>query len=64
LYERVLPFYDAQGVPVRAILTDNGREFCGKPRSHPYELLLAMEDIEHRNPPRPAARAPTASWSG
>ncbi|MBN8499643.1 MAG: transposase [Sphingomonadales bacterium] len=25
-----------------------GREFCGKPEQHPYELLLAMEDIEHR----------------
>ncbi|MFC5300579.1 integrase core domain-containing protein [Azospira restricta] len=37
------------GVPVQAILTDNGREFCGKPESHPYELLLAIEDIEHRN---------------
>ncbi|MFO6421784.1 helix-turn-helix domain-containing protein, partial [Hylemonella sp. W303a] len=49
LYERVLPFYDALGVPVQAILTDNGREFCGKPESHPYELLLALEDIEHRN---------------
>src|SRR5262249_54904447 len=30
------------------VLTDNGREFCGKPASHPYELLLAMEGIEHR----------------
>ena len=49
LYERVLPFYDALGVPVKAVLTDNGREFCGKPATHPYELLLAMEDIEHRN---------------
>ncbi len=49
LYERVLPFYDALGVPVKAILTDNGREFCGKPASHPYELLLTLEDIEHRN---------------
>ena len=49
LYERVLPFYDALGVPVKAILTDNGREFCGKPESHPYELLLAIEDVEHRN---------------
>ena len=49
LYERVLPFYDALGVPVQAILTDNGREFCGKPESHPYELLLAIEDIDHRN---------------
>ena len=49
LYERVLPFYDTVGVPVGAILTDNGREFCGKPDRHPYELLLALEDIEHRN---------------
>jgi transposase InsO family protein len=48
LYERVLPFYDALGMPVQSILTDNGREFCGKPESHPYELLLAMEDVEHR----------------
>lgn len=48
LYERVLPFYDALGVPVKTILTDNGREFCGRPESHPYELLLAVEDVEHR----------------
>ncbi len=48
-YERVLPFYDALGVPVKDILTDNGRQFCGKPEAHPYELLLGIEDIEHRN---------------
>ena len=48
LYERVLPFYAALGLTVGAMLTDNGREFCGKPQSHPYELLLAMEGIEHR----------------
>jgi len=35
-------------VPVEAVLTDSGREFCGKPDSHPYELLLALEGIEHR----------------
>lgn len=49
LYERVLPFYDALGVSVGAVLTDNGREFCGRPESHPYELLLALEGVEHRN---------------
>lgn len=27
---------------------NNGREFCGKAESHPYELLLAMHGIEHR----------------
>jgi transposase InsO family protein len=48
LYERVLPFYEALGVEVGAILTDNGREFCGREESHPYELLLAVEGIEHR----------------
>ncbi len=48
LYERVLPFYEALGVEVGAVLTDNGREFCGKPDSHPFELLLALEGVEHR----------------
>jgi transposase InsO family protein len=48
LYDRVLPFYEALGVPVGAVLTDNGREFCGRSETHAYELLLAMEGIEHR----------------
>nr|WP_232199427.1 integrase core domain-containing protein [Thioalkalivibrio thiocyanodenitrificans] len=48
LYDRVLPFYETLGVAVKAILTDNGREFCGRPEQHPYELLLALHDIEHR----------------
>ena len=48
LYDRVLPFYSALGVQVSMVLTDNGREFYGKQESHPYELLLAMNDVEHR----------------
>ena len=48
LYDRVLPFYEALGIEVGAVLTDNGREFCGRPEQHPYELLLALEGIEHR----------------
>jgi len=48
LNDRVLPFYEQLGLTVEAVLTDNGREFCGKPESHPYELMLAMEGIEHR----------------
>ena len=35
-------------ITVGAVLTDNGREFCGKPENHPYELLLAVEGIKHR----------------
>jgi transposase InsO family protein len=48
LYDRVLPFYQALGVEVGAVLTDNGREFCGRPESHPYALLLELEGIAHR----------------
>ena len=44
----MLPFYKALGVEVKALLTDNGREFCGKPESHPCELMLALHDVEHR----------------
>jgi transposase InsO family protein len=32
---------------VNAVLTDNGREFCGT-ATHPFELYLALNDIEHR----------------
>jgi transposase InsO family protein len=47
LHNDVLPFYDKLDLPVRAVLTDNGREFCGT-EQHPYELYLAHNDIEHR----------------
>ncbi len=33
---------------VVAVLTDKGKEFKGKPDEHPYELLLAINDISHR----------------
>jgi transposase InsO family protein len=48
LYDRVLPFYEALGVAIGAILTDNGREYCGRADQHPFELLLAMHGIQHR----------------
>jgi transposase InsO family protein len=48
LYARVLPFYEALGVAIGAILTGNGREYRGRPDQHPFELLLAMESIQHR----------------
>ncbi|MBC7344827.1 MAG: transposase family protein, partial [Clostridia bacterium] len=43
----VLPFYRERGLKVEAILTDNGREYCGSD-AHPYEVYLALADIEHR----------------
>jgi transposase InsO family protein len=47
LHDDVLPKYEEWGLEVSAVLTDNGREYCGKD-SHPYELYLALNDIEHR----------------
>jgi transposase InsO family protein len=47
VHNDVLPFYQARDLAVTAILTDNGREFCGSDR-HPYELYLQLNDIEHR----------------
>lgn len=47
LNDRVLPFFEAHGVPLLRVLTDRGSEFCGDPGAHPYELYLAVEDITH-----------------
>jgi len=44
----VLPFFEEHGGRVDTILSDNGREFCGRPDQHPYELFLQLEEIEHR----------------
>ena len=44
----VLPTFDAHQARVSTVLSDNGREFCGRPDRHPYELFLQLEDIEHR----------------
>ena len=47
LHNDVLPFYKEHKLKVEAILTDNGPEFCGTD-NHPFELYLALNDIEHR----------------
>lgn len=47
LNDRVLPFFEAHGVPLLRILTDRGSEFVGDRSRHPYELYLALEDIGH-----------------
>ena len=44
----VLPFFEEHNVKVTTILTDNGREYCGRPDKHPFELYLQLEEIEHR----------------
>ena len=47
LNDRVLPFFEEHGIRVQRILTDRGTEYCGHPERHPYELYLAVEDIDH-----------------
>jgi transposase InsO family protein len=44
----VLPFFEDHNVKVETVLTDNGREYCGRPDKHPFELFLQLEEIEHR----------------
>ena len=48
LNESVLPFFEEHEASITTILSDNGREFCGRPDQHPYELFLQLEGIEHR----------------
>lgn len=47
LNDRVLPWYEAQGLPVLRILTDRGSEYCGHREHHDYELYLDLEGIDH-----------------
>jgi transposase InsO family protein len=47
LNDRVVPFFEAQGVPLSRIVADRGAEYCGAPDRHPYELYLTLEDIDH-----------------
>ena len=47
LNSTVLPFFDKHGISVLRILTDNGKEYCGRQESHHYQYLLYLNDIEH-----------------
>ncbi len=55
LNDRVVPFFDEHEIPLSRVLTDRGTEYCGSHERHPYELYLAIEDIEHT---RTKARSP------
>lgn len=55
LNDRVLPFFEEQGVRLLRVLTDRGSEYCGNLEHHEYQLFLAVEDIDHS---RTKARSP------
>jgi transposase InsO family protein len=48
LNNNVLPTFEEADARIDVVLSDNGREFCGRPDSHPFELFLQLEEIEHR----------------
>jgi transposase InsO family protein len=47
LNDRVLPLFEEHDIPLTRMLTDRGTEYCGAHDRHPYELYLAVNDIEH-----------------
>jgi len=47
LNDRVLPWYEEEGIPILRILTDRGTEYKGKIEHHAYELFLSIAGIEH-----------------
>lgn len=47
LNDRVVPWFDEQGIALQRMLTDRGTEYCGNKEHHAYQLYLAIEDIDH-----------------
>jgi len=47
LNDKVLPFFDSQSMTLLRILTDRGTEYCGRIETHPYQLFLHLNSIEH-----------------
>lgn len=46
LYDRVLPFYEAQCLKVEHVLTDNGREYYEHPLSNSYQIFIELCGIK------------------
>jgi transposase InsO family protein len=47
LNDRVLPWYEENGVPLLRILTDRGSEYCGNRQHHEFALYLDLEGSDH-----------------
>ncbi len=47
LNDKILPFFDEQNMNLLRILTDRGTEYCGRIETHPYQLFLHLNNIEH-----------------
>ena len=47
LNDKVIPFFEEEGIDLLRMLTDRGTEYCGNREHHEYQLYLALEDIDH-----------------
>ena len=47
LNDKVIPWFEAEDVPILRILTDRGTEYCGAREHHEFELYTTVENIEH-----------------
>lgn len=47
LNDKVLPFFDSEGMSLLRVLTDRGTEYCGLLENHSYQLFLHLNDIAH-----------------
>jgi transposase InsO family protein len=47
LNDKVIPWFEEEGLRVLRVLTDNGTEYCGRVDHHDYELFISLENIEH-----------------
>lgn len=47
LNDRVVPFFEEEGVALLRILTDRGTEYCGNREHHEFQLYMALENIDH-----------------
>ena len=45
--DKVLPFFDSENMSLLRVLTDRGNEYCGRIETHPYQLFLHLNGIEH-----------------
>ena len=45
--DKILPFFDEQGMSVLRVLTDRGTEYNGLADNHPFELFLHLNGIDH-----------------
>lgn len=47
LNDKVLPMFDSHHMKILRVLTDRGTEYCGRKESHPYQLFLHLNSIDH-----------------